>query len=98
MYRLLAICSSNLAAAYLLEGDGMYAEKALESAERAEEMDPTYEKGYYRQARAHEVMGNVDKAISAMERALACPEIVDKSAIDVRIAELQAAKEMSTGK
>ncbi|KAI0065846.1 hypothetical protein BV25DRAFT_1879765 [Artomyces pyxidatus] len=91
VYRLLAICASNCAAAYLLEGDGMDAQKALESAQEAEEFDKSYVKGYQRQARAHEILGDLDKAIDVMERARACPDVTEnmKSGIESRLAELQ---------
>ncbi|KAI0065795.1 hypothetical protein BV25DRAFT_1821481 [Artomyces pyxidatus] len=88
--RLLAVCLSNRAATHLLEGEGMDARNALHDAEAAEEHDPSYVKGYYRQSRAHEVIGDTEKAIIVMERALASPRVVDKRGIQTRITELHA--------
>ncbi|KAI0065832.1 hypothetical protein BV25DRAFT_1821514 [Artomyces pyxidatus] len=89
---LLAVCAANCAAAYLLEGEGMNAESALVSGGIAETMDKDYVKGYYRQARAHELLGDLDKAIEVMERARARPNIVEKSGIEDYLAELELRK------
>ena len=43
--RQLAVCYANRAAAYLLPGQGLDHEAALKDARKAEEVDPTYEKG-----------------------------------------------------
>ncbi|KAI0065797.1 hypothetical protein BV25DRAFT_1821484 [Artomyces pyxidatus] len=92
---LLAVCAANCAAACLLEGEDMNAELALVSGKIAETMDKGYVKGYYRQARAHELLGNLDMAIKVMERARARPEVAEKSGIDDYLAELVLRKSES---
>lgn len=44
--RLMAVCLSNRAATYLLEGEGYDAAKALEDGRKAERYDADYGKGY----------------------------------------------------
>ncbi|KAI0054291.1 hypothetical protein BV25DRAFT_1922832 [Artomyces pyxidatus] len=90
--RLLAVCASNCAATYLLDGEGMDPQNALRHAEAAELFDKSYIKGYYRQARAHEILGNIDKAVAVLERARACPDIADKSGLEAQLGELQEKK------
>ncbi|KAI0047326.1 hypothetical protein FA95DRAFT_1595755 [Auriscalpium vulgare] len=65
----LAVCLANRAAAYLLEGPGMDAQRALREGMGAERADASYVKGYLRQMRAHLLLGDVVQARSALERA-----------------------------
>ncbi|KAI0309841.1 hypothetical protein OF83DRAFT_1179154 [Amylostereum chailletii] len=72
---LLAVCCANRAAVYLLDGKEFSPQKAEADGRRAEELEPGYAKGYYRQARAHECLGDVGKACEVLERALRQKEL-----------------------
>ncbi|KAI0065790.1 hypothetical protein BV25DRAFT_1836073 [Artomyces pyxidatus] len=73
--RLAAVLLANRAAAYLREGEGADPALALKDAERAEEVDPSYVKSYFRQVRAHEMLGEPGKARGVVERALQRPDL-----------------------
>ncbi|KAI0065791.1 hypothetical protein BV25DRAFT_1836074 [Artomyces pyxidatus] len=68
--RLIAICLSDRAAAYMLEGEGMEPALALSDAEEAEEADPSHLKAYHRQAKALQLLGEHGKAREVIKRAL----------------------------
>ncbi|KAI0047343.1 hypothetical protein FA95DRAFT_1606143 [Auriscalpium vulgare] len=77
--RLLVICYANCAAVYLLDGKGMDAALAL--GQEAEKADPTYAKGYHRQARSHELLGQIEEARQVLERALARQDVHDRESL-----------------
>ncbi|KAI0047349.1 hypothetical protein FA95DRAFT_1541325 [Auriscalpium vulgare] len=77
----LAVCLANRAATYLLEGEGIDAERALQDSRMAEKLDPTYPKGYYRQARSHELLGQVEEARQTLQRALARKDVRNKEGL-----------------
>ncbi|KAI0065796.1 hypothetical protein BV25DRAFT_1595569 [Artomyces pyxidatus] len=89
VHLLLAVCLSNRAATYLLQGDDLDAHKALRDAEMAERSDKSYVKAYYRQSRAHELLGDINSAKAAIERALSCASITDKQGLAARLSELE---------
>ncbi|KAI0047329.1 hypothetical protein FA95DRAFT_1606134 [Auriscalpium vulgare] len=72
--RLRAVLHANRAAAYLASGE---ASAALQDGCDAEKLDPSYLKGYIRQARAHEVLGDTGDRRTVLERALGCVNAVD---------------------
>ncbi|KAI0040519.1 hypothetical protein FA95DRAFT_864723 [Auriscalpium vulgare] len=65
--RLGAVLLANRAAAHLLENA---AEEALEDGLHAEGTDPTYVKGYMRQVRAYELLGDMGQRRAVLKRAL----------------------------
>ncbi|KAI0039724.1 hypothetical protein FA95DRAFT_991445 [Auriscalpium vulgare] len=65
--RLRAVLLANRAAVHLLDH---CAEEALRDGRAAEEADPTYVKGYFRQVRAHEMLGETGERRAVLERAL----------------------------
>ncbi|KAI0047342.1 hypothetical protein FA95DRAFT_1606142 [Auriscalpium vulgare] len=87
----LAVCLANRAATHLLEGDGMDAAQALEDGKAAEKLDPTYPKGYHRQARAHELLGQIEEARQVLERALELQDLRNREALVDALKALPAA-------
>ncbi|KAI0041419.1 hypothetical protein FA95DRAFT_1576373 [Auriscalpium vulgare] len=83
--RLHAVLLANRAAAHLLEdevgGTGADPAEALRDGRAAEKADPTYVKGYLRQARAHEMLGQVGERRAVLERALGHVHGVDALAV-----------------
>ncbi|TFY71397.1 hypothetical protein EVG20_g1601 [Dentipellis fragilis] len=87
--RLVAVVCANRAAAYLLEGEGRDAEMALIDGRVAEDRDPTYIKGYYRETRALEILGELKLAQECIERGLARPEFRDNEGFREELARLR---------
>ncbi|EDR11276.1 uncharacterized protein LACBIDRAFT_293413 [Laccaria bicolor S238N-H82] len=93
---LLAVCYSNRAATYLIPGAGQDVERALLNGKKAEMADPSYAKGYIRQATASEALGKLDDAQDAIARALRRPDLEnDKNLVDRLIDLLTGGKGMS---
>ncbi|KAI0698108.1 hypothetical protein BC835DRAFT_1269482 [Cytidiella melzeri] len=74
-HRLMAVCYANRAATHLLPGEDADPSKALADSQIAEKYDPDYAKGYYRQAKAHEALGEVLQAQESLRRALSRPAL-----------------------
>ncbi|KAI0042026.1 hypothetical protein FA95DRAFT_1564762 [Auriscalpium vulgare] len=72
VYALVAVVTANRAAVHLRNSGApeRYLREALRDGEIAEQMDPAYAKGYYRQARAWVLLGDVEKARDVLERGL----------------------------
>ncbi|KAI0308538.1 hypothetical protein OF83DRAFT_1180693, partial [Amylostereum chailletii] len=88
--RALAVCWANRAAALLMEGPGMDAKEALDHAQKAEVADPTYVKAYHRQARAHEILGDVEKAREATRRAMQKPGLQGERSLREQLSRREA--------
>ncbi|KAI0088702.1 hypothetical protein BDY19DRAFT_890733 [Irpex rosettiformis] len=83
-HRFMAVCYANRAAVYLLPGDESDVKKALEDCQNAERYNPDYAKGYYRQAKAHEALGDIQQAQETLRRALSRPELAtDKTLLSL---------------
>ncbi|KAI0698107.1 hypothetical protein BC835DRAFT_1413251 [Cytidiella melzeri] len=74
-HRLMAVCHANRAATHLLPGEDADFSKALADSQDAEKYDPDYAKGYYRQAKALEALGDVLQAQESLRRALSRPAL-----------------------
>ncbi|TFY57948.1 hypothetical protein EVJ58_g6718 [Rhodofomes roseus] len=84
--RSMAICLANRAAAWLMEGEGRDAKKALADAERAAAFDEDYGKAYYRQAKAHQLLDAREKSIDVLTSALKRPSLAsDKGLVDTLV-------------
>ncbi|KAF8226164.1 hypothetical protein L208DRAFT_1454009 [Tricholoma matsutake] len=86
--KLLAICHANRAAAYLISGEGSDATKALGDGKAAEVNDPSYAKGYIRQATAYQVLGDLESAKDAVARALGRQELENDLGLADRLIDL----------
>ncbi|KAI0693695.1 hypothetical protein C8T65DRAFT_63286 [Cerioporus squamosus] len=65
-----AVCYSNRAASYLLPEEGQDALKALDDANNAIKYDADYAKGYYRKAKAQQLLSQTSEAIDTLTSAL----------------------------
>ncbi|KAL0059382.1 hypothetical protein AAF712_013860 [Marasmius tenuissimus] len=83
------MCHANRSAAWMIEGEGKDAEKALDAGKKAEHSDPGYAKGYFRQARALEAQGKIKEVQEAIIRGLKRPELERDSSLAEVLIELQ---------
>ncbi|KAK1226657.1 hypothetical protein PQX77_010369 [Marasmius sp. AFHP31] len=88
-YRLIAMCYANRSAAWMIEGEGGDAEKALDAGKKAEHTDPGYAKGYFRQARALGTLGKIKETQEVIIRGLKRPELERDSSLAEVLIELQ---------
>ncbi|KIK68506.1 hypothetical protein GYMLUDRAFT_35938 [Collybiopsis luxurians FD-317 M1] len=79
--RLLAECYANRAALWLLPGSFKNLRRCVEDAEKAEKSDPSYSKSYIRLARAYQGLGQFDKALDTLARALSRDDLMDDEAL-----------------
>ncbi|KAI0088802.1 hypothetical protein BDY19DRAFT_946046 [Irpex rosettiformis] len=96
--RFLAVCYANRAAALLLPGDKLDAAQALKDSQCAESYDEDYAKSYYRQAKAHEALGEVAQAQETLRRALGRPALATDRALLGLLSELDTQLESSRKK
>ncbi|KAI0310336.1 hypothetical protein OF83DRAFT_1155473 [Amylostereum chailletii] len=82
---LLGTCHANRAAVYLWHGKEFSPKKAEADGRLAEKADPGYAKAYYRQARAHECLGDMGKACEVLRRALRQEELMDDADIQAEL-------------
>ncbi|KAI0048185.1 hypothetical protein FA95DRAFT_1595318 [Auriscalpium vulgare] len=68
-YKILAVVMANRSALFLQLGSKRGIEQAVGDGLMATMMDPTYAKGYYRQARALVALGDVERAREVLEKA-----------------------------
>ncbi|XP_006464176.1 hypothetical protein AGABI2DRAFT_226231 [Agaricus bisporus var. bisporus H97] len=92
--KLLAVCSANRAAAYLLPdssqtGDMEDLHEAWKDGEVAICTYPSYAKGYVRISTAHQRLGNTQKAKEAIARGLRRTDLRDDAGLVDRLIELQ---------
>ncbi|KAI0309842.1 hypothetical protein OF83DRAFT_1071407 [Amylostereum chailletii] len=79
--KLLAVFLANRAAVYLWDSKEFSPQKAEEDGRRSEDADPAYAKAYYRQARAHECLGDIAKARNVLNRALRREELKNDTGV-----------------
>ncbi|KAK7683725.1 hypothetical protein QCA50_013101 [Cerrena zonata] len=78
---LMSVCLANRAAAWLMEGEGQDAKKALKDAEEAIEREPSYNKAYYRAAKAHQLLSENTRAIQIIVSGLTRKDLENNSGL-----------------
>ncbi|THH29493.1 hypothetical protein EUX98_g4696 [Antrodiella citrinella] len=83
-----SVCLGNRAAAYLMDGEGQDAAKALQDALEACKLNKDYAKAYYRQAQAFQILNEQSKAIEAIIAALHRPSLSKDQSLNDTLLEL----------
>ncbi|TFK82260.1 hypothetical protein K466DRAFT_530642 [Polyporus arcularius HHB13444] len=82
-----AVCYSNRAASYLLPGEGQDAKKALDDANNAVKYNPDYAKGYYRKAKAQQLLAQTSGAIDTLTSALSKANLAGEKGLNDALVE-----------
>ncbi|KAI0753222.1 hypothetical protein C8Q80DRAFT_500959 [Daedaleopsis nitida] len=86
--RLSAVCFPNRAATWLLPEEGQDAGKALEDAETAIRQDADYGKGYYRKAKAQQLLAQSSEAIDTLTAALSRASLSSEKGLNDALVEI----------
>ncbi|KAF9078765.1 hypothetical protein BDP27DRAFT_1281539 [Rhodocollybia butyracea] len=87
--RLLAVCYANRAMVWLMPGKIRDLRRCVEDALKAEDSDPSYSKAYLRQSRGYQGLGEFDKAMDTVARALSREDLKDDMDLSQALIVLQ---------
>ncbi|KAL4247543.1 hypothetical protein ABKN59_007345 [Abortiporus biennis] len=85
---MLSICLANRAAAHLMDGEGQSPKEALNDGKLSVKFNESYAKAYYRQAKALELLGNIEESINVLADALSKPQLAEDSGLNDTLIEL----------
>ncbi|KAI0795564.1 hypothetical protein C8Q75DRAFT_803434 [Abortiporus biennis] len=85
---MLSICLANRAAAHLMDGEGQSPKEALNDGKLSVKLNESYAKAYYRQAKALELLGNIEESINVLADALSKPQLAEDSGLNDTLIEL----------